>query len=43
MSWTFPQGDVAVKLDDVAFANADIAGSISGTYRGGAKGVRGSI
>ena len=32
---------LAVKLDDVAFANADIAGSVSGTYRGGAKGVRG--
>ena len=41
VSWTFPQGDLLVKLDDVAFANADIAGSLSGTYRGDAKGARG--
>jgi uncharacterized protein (TIGR02099 family) len=41
VSWTVPQGDIAVKFEDVAFANADIAGSISGTYRHGAKGVRG--
>lgn len=41
VSWSFPQGDLAVKLDDVAFGSPDIAGSVSGTYRHGAKGVRG--
>ena len=41
VSWTFPQGDLLVRLDDVAFANADLAGSIFGTYRGDAKGSRG--
>jgi len=41
VSWTFPQGDLFVKLDDFAFANADIAGSASGTYRGDGKGARG--
>jgi len=40
-SWSFPQGDVAVKLDEVAFANTEIAGSLSGTYRHGANGARG--
>jgi len=40
VSWTFPQGTLAAKLDDVAFANADIAGSVSGTYRHGARGAR---
>ena len=30
-----------MKLDDVAFANPDIAGSISGTYRDDGKGARG--
>jgi uncharacterized protein (TIGR02099 family) len=40
VSWTFPQGDVAVKLDDVAFANADVAGSVSGTYRASATGAQ---
>ena len=41
VSWSFPQDTLLVKLDDVAFANADVAGSVSGTYRGGAKGVGG--
>ncbi len=41
ISWTFPQGKLAVRFDDVAFANADIAGSIGGTYRGGERGERG--
>jgi len=41
VSWTFPQGDLLVRLDDVAFANADLAGSVVGTYRGDAKGSRG--
>jgi uncharacterized protein (TIGR02099 family) len=36
VSWTFPQGELQVKLDDLAFANADVAGSFSGTYRSGA-------
>ncbi|HTO50102.1 MAG TPA: YhdP family protein [Burkholderiales bacterium] len=40
VTWTFPQGDFLLKLDDVAFANADLAGSVSGTYRGGAQGAR---
>ena len=41
VSWTFPQGNLAVKLEDVAFANADLAGAVQGTYRAGEKGVRG--
>ncbi len=40
-SWSFPQGDLVVKLEDVAFANAEIAGSIAGTVRTGARGSRG--
>ncbi len=40
-SWSFPQGNFQLRLDDVTLANADLAGSVSGTYRGGDKGVRG--
>ena len=40
VSWTFPEGELAVKLDDFAFANADVAGSLAGGYRHGATGAR---
>lgn len=41
VSWSFPQGNVLVRLDEVTLSSPDLAGSLSGTYRTGGKGVRG--
>ncbi|HLB13418.1 MAG TPA: YhdP family protein [Burkholderiales bacterium] len=41
VSWSFPQGDVLVRLEEVTLSNSDLAGSLSGTYRTGGKGVQG--
>jgi uncharacterized protein (TIGR02099 family) len=41
VSWTFPQGNLQLRLEDVTLANSDFAGSLSGTYRTGGKGVQG--
>jgi uncharacterized protein (TIGR02099 family) len=41
VSWAFPQGDLQLRLEDVTLANADLAANVAGTYRTGAKGVRG--
>jgi uncharacterized protein (TIGR02099 family) len=40
-SWSFPQGNFQLRIEDITLSNADLAGSVSGTYRSGAKGVRG--
>jgi uncharacterized protein (TIGR02099 family) len=40
-SWSFPQGSLQVRLENVTLSNADLAGSLSGTYRAGGKGVQG--
>ncbi|HKC43806.1 MAG TPA: YhdP family protein [Burkholderiales bacterium] len=40
VGWSFPQGDLLLRLDDIVFSNPDLAGTLSGTYRTGAKGVR---
>jgi uncharacterized protein (TIGR02099 family) len=41
VSWSFPQGNFQVRLDEVTLSNPDLAGSVSGTYRTGGKGVQG--
>jgi uncharacterized protein (TIGR02099 family) len=41
LSWSFPQGNFQVRLEEVTLSNSDLAGSLSGTYRTGGKGVRG--
>ncbi len=41
VSWSFPQGNLQVGLEDVTLSNPDLAGSVSGTYRTGGKGVQG--
>ncbi|MGH8698856.1 MAG: YhdP family protein, partial [Burkholderiales bacterium] len=41
VSWSFPQGDFQVRLEEVTLSSPDLAGSLSGTYRTGDKGVRG--
>jgi len=41
VSWSFPQGNLQVRLEEVTLSNPDLAGSLSGTYRTGGKGVQG--
>ncbi len=41
VSWSFPQGNLQVRLEEVTLSSPDLAGSLSGTYRTGSKGVRG--
>ena len=41
VSWSFPQGNFQLRLEDVTLSNPDLAGSLSGTYRTGGKGVQG--
>jgi len=36
VSWTASQGSVEVRIEDVAFANAELAGNVAGTVRAGA-------
>jgi uncharacterized protein (TIGR02099 family) len=38
-SWNFLQGRLQLRLEDVTLTNADLAGSLSGTYRAGGKGA----
>jgi uncharacterized protein (TIGR02099 family) len=35
IAWSFPQGAFQLRLENVAFSNADLAGGLSGVYRGG--------
>jgi uncharacterized protein (TIGR02099 family) len=41
VSWSFPEGNFQVRLEEVTLSNSDLAGSLSGTYRTGGKGVQG--
>ena len=41
VGWSFPQGALQVRLDDVAFANADLGGTLSGSYRSDGRGAQG--
>jgi uncharacterized protein (TIGR02099 family) len=41
VGWSFPQGGLQLRLDDVAFSNADLAGTLSGSYRSDGKGMKG--
>ena len=41
VGWAFPQGEFELRLDDVTFSNADLAGTANGRYRGGETGAKG--
>jgi len=38
VNWTFPQGRLAAKIDELSFANPDLAGTVSGSLRRSPKG-----
>jgi uncharacterized protein YhdP len=41
IGWLFPHGELELRLDDVTFSNADLAGTASGVYRAGKTGAGG--